>query len=188
EAEYTNGEINNQLAVVVRRYRLAVEGGKLISRPAIKKLETNNARQGFFEREQFEAIRSYLAPPLQALVTFGYLTGWRIRSEVQTLEWRHVDFAAGMVRLEVGTTKNKAGRLFPFNVLQELRELLERQRAITTAHEKAHACVVKSVFHRDGKTHQGFLPAWDTACCKAGLGTKDPGEGKGLTPEPNPPG
>jgi len=43
--------------------------------------------------------------------------------------------------------------------------------------------VVKSVFHRDGKTHQGFLPAWDTACCKAGLDTKGPEAGKVLTTE-----
>jgi len=112
EAEYTNGEINNQLAVVVRRYRLAVEGGKLISRPAIKKLETNNARQGFFEREQFEAIRSYLAPPLQALVTFGYLTGWRIRSEVQTLEWRHVDFAAAWYGSRWGPRRTRQAGFF----------------------------------------------------------------------------
>jgi len=184
-AGYTNAEINRQLSILKRGYVLATESvpPKLLSRPKIKKLDEDNARQGFFERDQFETVRGFLAPPLQPLVTFAYLTGWRIRSEVQTLEWPQVDFKAGMVRLEVGTTKNKGARLFPFNVLPELRELLEQQRAITTAYEKAHACKIPHVFHRDGKPIKDFYTAWDTACWKAGLGTKDPETGKVVTTE-----
>src|SRR5262249_35597375 len=144
---YTNAEINRQLSILKRGYVLATEAvpPKLLSLPKIKKLDEDNARQGFFERDQFETVRGFLTPPLQPLVTFAYLTGWRIRS------WRQVDFKAGMVRLEVGTTKNKGARLFPFNVLPELRELLEQQRAITTAYQNAHTCKIPHVFHRDGK-------------------------------------
>lgn len=39
-----------------------------------------------------------------------------------------MDFAAGVVRLDVGSTKNRAGRVFPFAVLPALKALLERQR------------------------------------------------------------
>ena len=39
------------------------------------------------------------------------------------LEWRHVDFAGGEVRLDVGTTKNGEGRVFPLT--DDLRVLLE---------------------------------------------------------------
>ena len=39
------------------------------------------------------------------------LHGWR-RSEVLGLEWSRVDRKAGIVRLDVGTTKNKDGREF----------------------------------------------------------------------------
>jgi integrase len=53
-------------------------------------------------------------------VTFAYLTGWRVPSEVLRLTWDRVDFGAGVVRLDVRTTKNGAGRTFPFDVLPEL--------------------------------------------------------------------
>jgi hypothetical protein len=38
-------------------------------------------------------------------VTFAFITGWRIRSEVLPLEWRQVDFAAGEIRLDPENTK-----------------------------------------------------------------------------------
>jgi len=46
-------------------------------------------------------------------VTFAYVTGWRVDSEVLPLQWRHVDFGAGEIRLDPGTTKNGEGRMFP---------------------------------------------------------------------------
>ena len=69
-----------------------------------------NTRTGFFEREQFEAVRRYLPEEIRPLVTFAYCTGWRVPSEVQPLEWRQVDWQAGTVHLEVGATKNDDGR------------------------------------------------------------------------------
>jgi integrase len=173
----SNAEINRELSILQRGYSIARKLGKLIATPEITKLEENNVRQGYFEGDQFEAVRAFLAPPLQALVTFAYLTGWRIRSEVQTLEWRQVDFTAGVVRLEVGSTKNKKGRTFPFSVLPELRDLLERQRTTTTAAEHHLARKIPHVFHRNGKPIKDFYTAWDTACWKAGLATKDPETG-----------
>jgi integrase len=41
-----------------------------------------------------------------------YVTGWRINSEVLTLQRRQVDLKAGEVRLDPGTTKNFEGRVF----------------------------------------------------------------------------
>ena len=88
-----------------RAFRLAQRAGTAIC-PPFPTIEVHNTRTGFFEREDFEAVRSHLPSPLQAVVTFGYLTGWRIISEVLSLQWRQVDFKAGMVRLEPDTTKN----------------------------------------------------------------------------------
>ena len=85
-------------------------------------LQENNVRTGFFERDQFAAVRDRLAEPLRAAAMFMYLTGWRI-SEVLGLQWRHVDFDAGAVRLDPGTTKRAEGREFPFT--NELRALLD---------------------------------------------------------------
>lgn len=57
----------------------------------------------------------------------AYITGWRVASEVLPLEWRQVDFNAGEIRLDAGTTKNREGRLFPFTA--ELRDVLAAQHA-----------------------------------------------------------
>jgi hypothetical protein len=48
---------------------------------------------------------------MQPIVTFPYVTGWRINSEVLPFQWRHVDLTIGEVRLDPGTTKNE-GRVF----------------------------------------------------------------------------
>src|SRR5437879_4471710 len=66
--------------------------------PRIKKLKENNVRKGFFERDQYEAVRRHLPEYARPVVTFAYITGWRVRSEVLPLQWRQVDFKAGTIR------------------------------------------------------------------------------------------
>ena len=61
------------------------------------------------------------------MARFAFITGWRTLSEILPLQWRQVDFQAGIVTLDPGTTKNKEGRLFPFTA--ELRALLDEQRS-----------------------------------------------------------
>ena len=107
EHRASNAEINRELAVLKRMYSLAVQGQKLHHRPYIPMLQENNVRTGFFEAEQFTALLSHLPAELQPVMQFAYITGWRIASEVLTLEWRQVDFTAGTVRLDPGTTKNR---------------------------------------------------------------------------------
>ena len=46
---------------------------------------------------------------LQPFVTFAYKVGWR-DGEISSLTWRQVDLKQGVVRLEVGETKNDEGR------------------------------------------------------------------------------
>jgi integrase len=94
---------------------------------------------------------------------------------VLALEWRQVDFRAGEIRLEPGTTKNKEGRTFPFNAA--LRVLLERQHA---DHErlKKEGHVVPWVFYRmvakgrkgpkKPKAITSMIKAFKAACRKAG--------------------
>jgi integrase len=74
-------------------------------------------------------VLAHLSEAVRPAATFAYITGWRIDSEVLSLEWRQVDFTAGEVRLDPGRTKNGEGRTFPMT--RELRQLLEAQRAIT---------------------------------------------------------
>lgn len=167
-----NAEINRELAILRRGYTLARKARKIDDAPIFESLEEDNARKGFFEREQFEAIAKHLSPEIAAVVRFGYVTGWRIRSEVLKLQWRHIDFNARTVRLEVGETKNGDGRVFRFT--SELEEVLRAQDAATRAVQVERGRICSWVFHRNGASVGGFYKQWRTACLKAGFGRRDP--------------
>jgi integrase len=111
--------VRYELAILRRAFRLAQRAGKAIC-PPFPSIQVHNTRTGFFEQDHFLAVRKHLPAYLQPVVTFAYLTGWRVPSEILSLQWRQVDVAAGTVRLEPGTTKNDEGRVFPFAVLPEL--------------------------------------------------------------------
>jgi hypothetical protein len=80
----SNATINRELAALKRAFSLGIEAGKLPVKPKIPMLRENNVRTGFFEREQFDTMRQHLPAPIQPLVTFGYITGWRIKSHADT--------------------------------------------------------------------------------------------------------
>ena len=161
--------VNRELAALKRMFSLAVKGERLQRLPYIEMLKENNARRGFFEREQFEAVRAHLPEYARPAETFAYLTGWRLKSEILTLQWRQVDFRAGVVTLDVGTTKNRDGRTFP--MVPELRALLEVQRTTTDTLQKKIGAIVPWVFHRTkrGRSLKGFTKSWRAACLAAGL-------------------
>ena len=162
-----NATINRELCALKRMYSLALAAERIHRAPRIPRLEERNVRQGFFEREQFEALRRHLPEALRGVVTFAYITGWRTRSEILPLQWRQVDFKTGTVRLEPGTTKNREGRTFV--VTPELRAALEGQRAGTEALQRRTGRIIPWVFHRNGRPIKGFRQAWRSACKKAGV-------------------
>lgn len=96
-----------------------------LSKPHIPMLKENNVRTGFFKYHQFLAMQERLPAPLQPLVEFAYITSWR-KSKIFSLKWHQLDFKAGYVHLDPGTTKNMEGRVFPLT--DNLRALLERQK------------------------------------------------------------
>ena len=169
-----NSTVNRELAALKRMFSLAIQAGKLLHRPYIPMLREDNVRQGFFERDQFDAVRGHLAPQLRGIVTFAYYTGWRVPSEILPLEWNRVDLTVGTVRLEPGTTKNSHGRLIKFNDLDELRQAMQDQWAI---HEglRQTGIICPWVFPRkNGKPIKGFQKAWTNACAKAGVAGRIP--------------
>ena len=115
----SNAEINRELAALKRMFSLGLRAEKIAKKPYIPKLEEDNARQGFFERWEFDAVLAKLPAFLRSPLTFAYLTGWRVRSEILPLTWDRVDLDTGTVRLYRGTTKNKDGRI-------DLKEWVER--------------------------------------------------------------
>ena len=171
----SNGEINRELTTLKRAFSLAIQGGKLLAKPYIPLLQENNVRAGFFEADQVDALCAKLPAALRPVIRFAYITGWRISSEVLSLEWRQVDFAAGEVRLDVGSTKNRAGRVFPFT--PELRALREAQHAEQLGLARAGKICPWVFFRlvakgRRGPTHpkriRRFDKAWKAACRAAG--------------------
>ena len=165
-AGVSNGEINRELTALKRSFNLAIQAGKLLQKPHIPFLKEDNVRVGFFERDQFLAVLARLPEPVQPAATFAYITGWRIDSEVLSLEWRQVDFGAGEVRLDPGKTKNGEGRTFPMT--RDLREVLEQQKAITENLQRQLKVVCPRVFHRSGRPIKSFRVAFRTACTEAG--------------------
>ncbi len=172
EAGAANANVNRELAALKRAFSLAIQAGKLAVRPHIPMLQEDNVRTGFFEEEQFNAVRARLPEPLRRLMTFAFLTGWRVRSEILPLKWKDVDIRHGVVTLPPGSTKNKKGRVFPFT--KELRSLLEAQREYTRGVERANGIVVPFVFHRNGRPIRDFYTAWRNACAAAGVPARVP--------------
>jgi integrase len=171
----SNAEINRELQILKRIFSLAIESGRIATKPTIRMLREAPARAGFFEPEQYTSVLAKLPEELRPIITFAYITGWRIPSEVLPLQWRQVDFAAGEVRLDAGTTKNGEGRVFPMSA--ELRTLLQGQRAEHERLQKAGQLEPWVFFRMVAKGRGGpresrpilaFNKAWNAACRLAG--------------------
>ena len=161
-----NGTINRELTALRRMFNLAMQAEKIRHAPHVPHLHENNTRQGFFEEEAFRSVVRHLPEDIRPVATFAYHTGWRVQSEILPLTWGQVDFKAGVVRLEPGTTKNREGRTFP--LFPELRALFEAQRAYTDRIQRDQGSIIPWVFHRGGKPIMSFRRSWRTACKDAG--------------------
>jgi integrase len=160
--------VNYEMAILRRAFRLGGRAGKIASRPEVTMLHVDNARQGFFEPEQYRSVGAHLPTYLRPVATVGYITGWRVKSELLTRQWRHVDFKNGWLRLEPGESKNREGREFPFT--PELKAILQAQRERVSELEKATGRIIPWVFvHDDGTPVRDFRYAWAKACEAAGV-------------------
>lgn len=169
----SNATINRDLITLKRMFSLAVQAGTLLTRPYIPLLHEQNVRTGFFEREQMQRIAVELPSYMRGIAEFAFVTGWRTPSEILPLEWRQIDWAAGEVRLDPGSTKNGDGRVFPFT--RELRRVLEAQQTIAHDLERARGIVARHVFcYTIGKkagrhvTESAFIHQWWKARLTAG--------------------
>jgi integrase len=158
-----------ELTHLHKAFRLAERAGKTVC-PPFPQITVQNVRTGFFERNDFEAVRSPSPEAFRGRITFACLTGWRVPSEVLRLRWQQVDFSAGIVRLEPGTTKNHEGRVFPFGVLPELTNLLRAQWEQALSLEMMMGQTIPTVFHwKDRGTIKPIHPKalyhrWKVAC------------------------
>ncbi len=151
-----------------RAFNLAIRANKATHRPYIPGIAVDNARKGFFEPAEFDAVEKKLPESLRLFVRFLYLTGWRA-GEARGLTWAGVDFAASVVRLEPGVTKNREGREFPFAAFPALAELLREQRERTSVVERKQSRIIAPVFHRNGRAIRSYARAWNAACKAASV-------------------
>jgi hypothetical protein len=63
-----------ELGALRRAFRLAARSGRAEC-PPFPSITVSNARKGFFEREEWEAIRTHLRPEFQDFGDFAFLTG-----------------------------------------------------------------------------------------------------------------
>ena len=143
-----------------RMFSLAQQDGLVTNRAYFPMLRENDVHTGFFERERCREVKGYLPAELRPVVTFAYFTGWRIQSEILSLEWRQVDMTACVVSLDGGKTKHGQGRVLPFAQLEELRSVLEAQDELRKELTR-RGIIYRWVFHREGKAIRSFRVAWE---------------------------
>jgi integrase len=130
-----------------------------------KSLTEHNARQGFFERADFEAVLSNITfrgkpdTDLQDYLTWFYFTGMRPK-ETKSLEWSAFDSETWTVRLHSKDAKTGYGRAIPLEA--ELRAVIERRLA-------ARRLDCPYIFHRRGEHMGDFRKVWRKACDAIGL-------------------
>ncbi len=146
--------VNRETSALSRMLHLAVRLRRVPQRPAFpERLEENGPRQGFFEHQEYEAVRRHLPLPYQDVLDFAYYSGWRKR-EILELRWSEVDARGGVVRLSPERSKTRVGRV--------LSAVLARRLAQRQGDDPL-------VFGRDAVTVRAWRTAWPEACRRAGV-------------------
>jgi integrase len=135
--------------------------------PHIPMLKENNARKGFFEHDEFLAVREALPEYMKGFFTFAYKSGWRL-SEIAGITWRQVDRNQGIVSLEVGETKNDEGRTVYLD--DELKDVFKCQ---WEARKQGHVMLTYVFPNCKGDNQiKRFDKAWEKACEVAEIGNR----------------
>ena len=161
EDEAKPATINRELAALKRALNLGANQTppKVDRVPHIPMLKENNIRKGFFEHGDFIKLRDAIPEYLKGYVTFAYKTGWRL-SEIAGLQWSQVDLDNGIVRLEVGETKNDDARTVYLD--DELKAIFQDQWEKRKAGKKLTPYVFLN--HKGTDQVKRFDKSWKTAC------------------------
>jgi integrase len=159
-----NATINRELGALRRMFRLGAKQRppKVVQLPVIPRLKKEQVRTGFFEKDEFLAMRGALPDHQKVPLTIGYWTGMR-RGEILMLRWEQVDLKRRLLRIHPGTTKNGDGRVVP--LMGDLPEVLTRWRDKTLASWPSCPWVC----HYKGERLTRLTRAWEAACDRIGL-------------------
>jgi integrase len=166
-----NATINRELEVVSRAFTLAAESGTLAYALKVPSLREDNARSGFFERANFQAVLTHLKEDdVRDFVEWFFWTGMR-PEEIRSLTWADFDRETWTVRLHARDAKTGHGRALA--LVDDLRAVMERRL-------RARRLDCPLIFHRAGRPMGEFRKAWATACRAAGLATTEVRNGRTL--------
>ena len=160
-----NGTINREMGALKRMFRLALQHTppKVVRAPHIPMLEERNIRSGFFEHEDFLALRGVLPDYAQVAATLAYYSGMRT-GEVFSLKWTQVNWSAGKLSLRAQDTKTETPRVL-YITGDLLRVLMVwKQRC----DQKWPQC--PWICHRGGIRLESLKHSWRKACERVGLG------------------
>jgi integrase len=169
------GTVNRELATLSRMLRLGYENGKILRLPVIHRLKESAAREGFFEEDQYQAVRRRLPEDLQAAIAIMHTYGWR-KAEVLGLERRQLDLRVGPggrdATLRLDMSKNGEPRIV--YLTPELKVLLTAQVERVDRLSRHLGRIVTALFphtggRRAGTPRRGFGKRWRRACEQAGV-------------------
>jgi integrase len=115
--------VNRETQPLGQALKLAKRKKLISSIPYIERFREDNARQGFFEAHEFDALVSFLPDYLKDFVRFAYFSGWR-KGEISALEWR--DVQGNTIRLRPEISKTHEGRVLL--LVGELEDIIGRRR------------------------------------------------------------
>lgn len=162
----SNSSINRELTALKRMFSLAMQTTppKVTKTPRIPHLKEAPPRKGFFEYDEYLAIKAALPSYLRPVITMAYYTGMR-KGEILNLKWEQVDLTEGKITLYAGTTKNDEGR-----VIFMPGELLETLKAQKELRDSQYPQCEWVFFGDTGKKIcKHFRGIWLKACNIAGL-------------------
>lgn len=157
--------INRELGGLRRAFNL----GKHSSPPKVQHMphfphldERGNVRKGFIEQEQYLVLAQHARELwLRTFLEIGYTWGWR-EGEMLAMRCSQVNLAENTLRLEVGTTKNRDGRVVVMT--PQVRVLVQE----CGAGKKPNDYVLTR--GKPPKPIGDLRGAWRAMCIAAGLG------------------
>ncbi len=161
-----NATINRELAALKRMFNLAARETppKVHQVPYIPHLKENKPRSGYFEHEEYVALRDALQDFFKPVVIMAYYTGMR-KGEIISLKWTQIDFKENKIVLEAGTTKNDKARVVFMD--GELYESMVLQKTLRdTDYPKSPWVFVNP---NTGDRIKEFRGTWDKALKEAKL-------------------
>jgi integrase len=169
EQKKKNSTINRQLAALKRMLTLAArhEPPKVARVPYIPLLsEAGNARSGFFEHEDYLALRGAVPDYLKPVVAIGYHTGFR-RDEILTLAWEQVDLDRRRITLRAADTKTNEARMVV--ITDDLLKVLTAWKARRDTQYPHWPLVCFRVENKQPVPVGDFRKVWQTALKQVGL-------------------